>query len=164
AVMMDGNVIQIGTPDQVYDDPQDLRVAEFIGSPKINVLEAEAGQGGRLSLAGRLLPVGLRQAGDGPVRIGLRPEVLRLAAQGEALIDGVVAHRENLGAEVLLHATVPASAQPVIVRLDHGAARSVSLGARIGLSFAPEAALCFDQAGRRVALVEVPATAEAVHA
>ncbi|MDX2203357.1 MAG: ABC transporter ATP-binding protein, partial [Hyphomicrobiaceae bacterium] len=47
AVMMDGNVIQIGTPDQVYDDPQDLRVAEFIGSPKINVLEAEAGQGGR---------------------------------------------------------------------------------------------------------------------
>ncbi|MGL3111900.1 hypothetical protein [Bradyrhizobium sp. BR 1432] len=38
AVMIDGRIVQIGAPAAVYDDPRDLRVAEFVGSPKINVL------------------------------------------------------------------------------------------------------------------------------
>jgi multiple sugar transport system ATP-binding protein len=163
AVMMDGNIVQVGTPDQVYDDPQDLRVAEFIGSPKINVLDGAIGVDGRISLAGRPLPLALRQAHTGSIRLGLRPEALRLAAPREALIDGVLAHRENLGAEVLLHLDVPASAEPVIVRLDHGKARTVSVGAPIGISFAPEAALCFDAAGRRLPLVEAAKALEVAH-
>ena len=164
AVMMDGNIVQIGTPDEVYDDPQDLRVAEFIGSPKINVLDATVSPDRRLSVAGRPLPV--RLDGDvpvaGAVRLGLRPEVLRRAGEKGALLSGVLSHRENLGAEVLLHLAVPASAEPVIVRLDHGGARGLALDARVGLSFATRDALCFDASGRRVALAAF--SEEAVHA
>jgi len=163
AVMMDGNIVQVGTPDQIYDDPQDLRVAEFIGSPKINVLDASVDADGRIGLAGVALPLALRRGSADKVRIGLRPEALRLVPMREALIDGIVAHRENLGAEVLLHLDVPASAQPVIVRLDHGKARTVAIGAKVGVTFAPETALCFDAAGRRLPLVETAMLREAVH-
>ena len=38
AVMIEGNIVQIGTPAEVYENPRDIRVAEFVGSPKINVL------------------------------------------------------------------------------------------------------------------------------
>jgi multiple sugar transport system ATP-binding protein len=38
AVMMDGNILQLGTPDEIYNNPMDIRVAEFVGAPKINLL------------------------------------------------------------------------------------------------------------------------------
>ena len=38
AVMMDGDLLQLGSPEEVYQNPQDIRVAEFIGSPKMNIL------------------------------------------------------------------------------------------------------------------------------
>ncbi|MGI9381898.1 MAG: ABC transporter ATP-binding protein, partial [Methyloligellaceae bacterium] len=47
AVMMEGDILQIGAPDDVYQDPQDLRVAEFVGSPKINILPGECDGAGR---------------------------------------------------------------------------------------------------------------------
>ena len=40
AVMMDGDLLQLGPPDEVYENPTDIRVAEFIGSPKMNILPA----------------------------------------------------------------------------------------------------------------------------
>jgi multiple sugar transport system ATP-binding protein len=163
AVMMDGNIVQIGTPDQVYDDPQDLRVAEFIGSPKINILDATLGDEGQLSLAGKALPLRCAPNVTGPVRLGLRPEVLRLTDESAALISGVLSHRENLGGEVLLHITTAASKDPVILRLDHGGARGLALGTPLGLTFAPADALCFDAAGKRAPLSTVAAR-ETVHA
>lgn len=163
AVMMDGNLVQVGTPDEIYDNPQDLRVAEFIGSPKINILDADVGSDGRLAIAGRSLPLAPQRPGTGKLRIGLRPESLSLALTSEALIDGVLIHRENLGAEMLLHISVAASPQPVIVRVDHGTARALALDAPVGLTFAPGAALCFDVVGRRLALVETMQFREAVN-
>src|SRR5699024_9980577 len=38
AVMMDGEIVQIGTPRELFEDPDDIRVAQFIGSPEINLL------------------------------------------------------------------------------------------------------------------------------
>ena len=163
AVMMDGDIVQVGTPEEIYDDPQHLRVAEFIGSPKTNVFDAEAGAGGRITLAGRPLPLVLARPGSGKVRIGLRPEALSLAPVSEAIIEGRLSHRENLGAEVLLHIEATASPQPIIVRLDHGKARTVAPGAPVGVTFAPASALCFDAVGRRFPLVETAVLREAVN-
>lgn len=42
ALMMGGRILQLGTPQSLYDDPKDLRVAEFIGTPKVNVVLASA--------------------------------------------------------------------------------------------------------------------------
>ena len=52
AVMMDGAVLQVAAPEIVYNDPKDIRVAEFIGSPKINVLNGTVDDAGTVRLGG----------------------------------------------------------------------------------------------------------------
>ncbi|ODT16805.1 MAG: glycerol-3-phosphate ABC transporter ATP-binding protein [Hyphomicrobium sp. SCN 65-11] len=157
AVMMDGNIIQIGSPDEVYDDPQDLRVAEFIGSPKINILDGGVViEDGGLALGTGRIPVTVSDQPGQSVRIGIRPEALRLASADTAPIAGRLAHKENLGAEVLLHVDVAGQSAPVIVRLDHGGARGIGIGERIGLAFAWEDLMLFNASGRRVGALHTP--------
>src|SRR5262249_49978368 len=57
AVMIDGRLLQVAPPADIYNDPQDLRVAEFIGSPKINVIDLVAGGDGTVHLNGSQLRV-----------------------------------------------------------------------------------------------------------
>lgn len=155
AVMMDGNIVQIGSPDTVYDDPQDLRVAEFIGSPKINVLdEGNIAEDRGLALGTYRVPITLAGEIGTAVRIGIRPEALRLANPDAAPLTGVLGHKENLGAEVLLHVDVHGQNAPVIVRLDHGGARGIRIGDSVGLTFSREHLLVFDPSGKRVATTQ----------
>ncbi len=58
AVMIEGNIVQIGTPAEVYENPRDIRVAEFVGSPKINVIPGLIRDDGGLEVLG--LPLGLK--------------------------------------------------------------------------------------------------------
>jgi len=58
AVMQAGRILQVGTPEEIYADPVDLRVATFIGSPRINTLPAEAGADGLVRIGD--MPTGLR--------------------------------------------------------------------------------------------------------
>jgi len=60
AIMMDGELLQCATPDEVYNDPSDIRVAEFIGSPKINIIPASTDDHGTVALLGQ--PIGLTSA------------------------------------------------------------------------------------------------------
>ena len=53
AVMMDGELLQVAPPAALYDDPADLRVAEFVGSPKINVLPGMVAADGAVECARR---------------------------------------------------------------------------------------------------------------
>lgn len=83
AVMRDGHVVQVGTPDLLYDDPVNLYVATKIGSPHMNTFAATVGKDGRsLETAFGNLPVppaiGSLKAGD-ELTLGLRPADLRLA-------------------------------------------------------------------------------------
>ncbi|MBU8537020.1 ABC transporter ATP-binding protein [Falsiroseomonas tokyonensis] len=143
AVMMAGRILQVATPEEIYADPQDLRVATFIGSPRINTLAAEAGADGVVRLAGEA--VGL-VATPGPLTLALRPEDLWIAESGIAATAEAV---EFLGESVLLHAR-HASGEPVILRLPPEAPRPRP-GTALRLGFDPARALLFDAAGRRVA-------------
>ena len=100
AVMMDGELLQVATPEEVYGRPADLRVAEFIGSPKINVLPVASGRDGRLHYAGRPLP--FRAGADAVAGLGVRPEAFRIV-RDDGQISARVVHRENFGAEVCFH-------------------------------------------------------------
>jgi multiple sugar transport system ATP-binding protein len=83
-VVMKGGVIQqIGTPAEVYDRPRNLRVAGFVGSPAINRIEGQVGEGGRfVSPALTLpLPAALASRRQGEVlTLAVRPENVRLGA------------------------------------------------------------------------------------
>ena len=101
-VLRDGLIEQVGTPLELYDRPANQFVAQFIGSPQMNVVE------------GRHLPqvAGVPAGGF----VGLRPEdvTLQPAAQaGAGGLPGTVELVESLGAETLIYVTVDSGAQLV---------------------------------------------------
>ncbi|MFT3820388.1 MAG: sn-glycerol-3-phosphate ABC transporter ATP-binding protein UgpC [Rubrivivax sp.] len=102
-VMHDGIVEQIGTPLELFDRPGNLFVAQFIGSPAMNVFQG-AVQGGAVQALGASwpLPPGLDGAAAGrEVHYGIRPTDLHLAEQGQGIAAKVVVV-EPTGAETEL--------------------------------------------------------------
>ncbi|MHA6265150.1 sn-glycerol-3-phosphate ABC transporter ATP-binding protein UgpC [Arenibacterium sp. CAU 1754] len=98
-IVMNGGVAeQIGTPLEVYETPRTLFAAQFIGSPAMNIFDAEV-KGGKVLLGGQ--PVADAVGADGPVKLGVRPEHLDLDQTGPIAIE--VQLTEPLGANTLLH-------------------------------------------------------------
>jgi multiple sugar transport system ATP-binding protein len=121
-VLNAGRVEQVGSPLDLYHRPRSLFVAGFIGSPGMNVLDvalapAEGGTLATLPGGGRLLLPGPCAAPSGPAVLGVRPEHLRVAEQGDAVLDGTVTLAEQLGAETILHCAVAGGAG-LVVRAD----------------------------------------------
>ncbi len=109
-VMKLGIVQQIGQPQRVYDDPANLFVAKFLGTPPINVLKGEV-RGGMLFIGEEaILPV--KGVADQPVTVGIRPEGFVLDERGplHCQLSGV----EVMGRDVSVVATHEASLNPVI--------------------------------------------------
>ncbi|MBP1886789.1 ABC transporter ATP-binding protein [Sinorhizobium mexicanum] len=98
AVMRDGRIEQLGTPEEIYDRPTTLYVAGFVGSPPMNILDADV-VGNALRLVGSEetlpLPADLKNtaAEDRRVKVGIRPEALRLAS-ADASAPGIKAQVE----------------------------------------------------------------------
>lgn len=149
AVLRAGELQQIGPPRAIYQDPENLFVASFLGTPSINQIEVTA-EDGRYQADGVSLPL---PAGiDPPARAvaGVRPEHLRVLAAGESApveLEGRVTVVEPLGAETFLY-------------LDLGSARlrarapgfaAAAPGDAVRLGVDPAAILWFDAAtGKRL--------------
>ena len=90
-----GRIAQVGSPRELYERPANLFVAEFIGSPRMNILPCTTGDG-----TWRIAGGGGVFGGDRPAtRLGIRPEHLTPVAPGAGVLDGVVDVVEYLGAE-----------------------------------------------------------------
>ena len=105
AVMSMGRLQQVGTPQEVYDEPVNTFVAQFIGTPPMNCVEATiSASGDRVELPGGSLPMpaGLREvpAAGSPVIVGVRPEHLEVSAEGTLAAE--VRAVEWLGHECLI--------------------------------------------------------------
>lgn len=119
AVMNAGRIVQEGTPRELFEDPADTFVADFIGSPGMNLVACEVGQG-RAQVGGRsfALPPALAQAAEGrrDLQLGIRPEHARLQGREQ---DGFQAARvlqvTDLGAYGLV--TIELGAQTLGVKL-----------------------------------------------
>ena len=126
-VMHDGLIEQIGTPLELFDRPGNLFVAQFIGSPAMNVFDGVA-QGASVQALGNLWPMPQRQAAAGQaVRYGVRPTDLRLADQGIAARVVIV---EPTGAETELLVEVGGQQMVVVMhgRTDAKPGQTVHLG------------------------------------
>lgn len=148
AVMMGGEILQCAPPDEVYNDPDDIRVAEFIGSPKINILPAEASASGRIECLGQALPLYCDTPSQA-LRVGLRPERLSLCSPDQGLV-GEVVHLENLGAELFAQVALTGEDLNVTLRTAPEQAHALRIGARIGVAVDPAHLLVFDARGRRI--------------
>ncbi len=111
-VMRRGVLQQVASPQQLYERPVNLFVAEFIGSPAMNLVEAELARDGDRLVARfgeHELPLGRGvNVEPGPVILGFRPEDLEDAALVAARPDGaslsvVTEIREDMGSEVYVH-------------------------------------------------------------
>ncbi len=101
AVMFDGELLQVAPPQEIYADPAERRVAEFIGSPKINMIEAGVLEDGMVDLGGRLQAVETGRQPGTTVMLGIRPEAFSLAAPGEpGALSGQVRLVEHLGSDL----------------------------------------------------------------
>ncbi len=112
-IVMNGGVAeQIGTPLEVYETPATLFAAQFIGSPSMNIFDAEV-SGGSVRLGDAVL--GAASGPDGPVKLGLRPE--HLTATGDGPLQARIRMSEPLGANTLLHGALTSGGAALTVSL-----------------------------------------------
>lgn len=148
AVMLEGRIAQAGPPDAVYDDPDTLAVAQFTGTPSINLLPGELSADGRLSVFGRVL-ARYRNVIAKPVTVGMRPEAISLSAVNKTRLNGRVCHSETTRTKTHLHVEV--AGQRICVLVDNSS-RSVCVGETVFLAVDPVKLLLFEADGRRLRL------------
>jgi multiple sugar transport system ATP-binding protein len=128
-VLRDGLVEQVGTPLELYEDPQSLFVAGFIGSPKMNFMTNKFAEG------------------YGASTIGIRSEHLTIVEKGGNW-SGKVIHTEKLGSDSYLFIEVGTD-EPLIVRQDGTSKYNVD--DTVSVSPLPGKVHCFDAAGKPIA-------------
>jgi multiple sugar transport system ATP-binding protein len=149
-VMDEGELQQIGTPEEIYDTPENLFVAGFVGEPPMNIMPVErvrdAGSD-TLRVAGQELPVDsldLRWIPDAEeFYLGIRPKYLSLAADGRpGTLKGQVHTFEHLGDHSLSSITL---ANEQLVFLMSDAEMELELDQNVSISLAPEHVLFYDK-------------------
>ncbi len=107
-VLRDGRIEQVGSPIELYDNPRNAFVAQFIGSPKMNFLD----QADLATAAAKVLKIDPK-AGI----VGIRPEHLKATTAAKALVSAPLELVENLGEYALVH-MVTEGGRELIVKMD----------------------------------------------
>jgi len=145
-VLKDGAIQQVGSPIDLYENPTNLFVAQFLGSPKMNVFDGEAFPDSmRFSGTGRIDLPGLS---PDAAKLGVRPENIAIAAAGDGHIDAKVDVVERLGSDTYVYALV-GTGDLVTVRLP-GNAR-YAIGEPVSLRFDRAELHVFDRNGQALA-------------
>ena len=121
AVMHQGRILQLGTPTQIYNDPQSLFVAGFIGSPAMNLIDGEIHDGA--FYANGVHVVKTTSQARSNVILGVRPEDIQVVPQGQGDFDAPVFASENTGESVLM--TVHAGTQKLTAKADRYATAKI---------------------------------------
>ena len=139
-VMNHGEIMQIGTPEEVYNQPANLFVAGFIGSPAMNLVKGEIRDG--VFAADNIRVGGIDSSVNGPVTLGYRAEDVKLASiANDAQITAPVYSVELLGDATMI--TVNVGGSLVAAKLDKDFRQSI--GSLISIAIRPEVVHLFDQ-------------------
>ncbi len=154
-IMKDGFIQQIGTPQEVFNNPYNLFVAEFIGSPKMNIFDAKLVKvDGKYAVSvGELTTVLSEEkqaklaannvAADRPVKLGVRPEHIVL----EKGLQGTVDVSELMGSSVHLHVTALDQDVVIVVstmNMTGAEVAALTTGAALDFSFPGHVCHVFD--------------------
>ncbi|WP_104400428.1 ABC transporter ATP-binding protein [Vibrio penaeicida] len=134
-VINQGRIQQVGTPEEIYDKPQNTFVATFLGNPPMNIIPCD-----HINLC-RSLTVP-----EGAVTLGIRPENIQLISDHNAIIQATVTLTELLGDSYLY--TLSLKNRVIMVKTSRQ--MHVNTGETIGLGFSSEHTHWFDSAGERV--------------
>ena len=141
-VLDDGKIIQVGTPRQLYKNPANLFVAQFIGSPKMNIINCN-----RLtnSFLGNITSD--KHLEVIPHKFGIRPEHIKVNSKSQSVIKGKIDVIEYLGADSFLFVDCE-DLGIITVRVD--GSREFNLGEMLNLEFQTENTHFFDSSGAKL--------------
>ena len=133
-VLKDGQIMQVGSPRELYEHPDNVFVAQFIGSPKMNLIGCDAGTLTNISPTGA-------------VQLGIRPEHISVVAAGEGHCHGTVQVSEYLGADYFHY--VDCGELGLLTVRTAGSVEEIE-GQQVGLKFDETRLHFFDDADQRV--------------
>ncbi|MGI9351274.1 MAG: ABC transporter ATP-binding protein [Rhizobiaceae bacterium] len=150
-VMRDGEIEQQGTPMQIYRDPVSYFVADFFGSPSMNLIEGQiSSDGGMKKFQFDSFMVNLPDkyaaTPDGPATLGIRPEHVGIGT-GKFDFEIPIGLFEPMGKETLIYFDYGAE-RNIIAIID--SAREFNTGDNVGIEFQESSILLFDEAGKRI--------------
>jgi lactose/L-arabinose transport system ATP-binding protein len=149
-VLRDGRIEQVGTPGEIYEDPNNLFVAGFIGSPRMNIVDAIYLDGPQIEVAGAAIP--LRQpltgvAAGQTIKAGIRPEHLVLGERTKNALRANIDFAEYLGSTRYLYCCL-SSGETITVEQRDG--HDFSPGEEVWLGFDCERLRLFSMEGERL--------------
>ncbi|MBQ3412572.1 MAG: sn-glycerol-3-phosphate ABC transporter ATP-binding protein UgpC [Oscillospiraceae bacterium] len=155
-IMKDGEVQQIGTPQEVFNKPVNTFVATFIGTPQMNMFSGKLvkNEAGKYAVRVKDAEIELsedkqknlsdRNTAEQDVTVGIRPEHITLDGAEGTVVTGTVDVSEMMGSSIHLHVASEGTDCIIIVpTLDLGE-RDLSAGTEVGFTFAPNAIHVFD--------------------
>ena len=134
-VLNQGIIEQVGTPIELYSSPKNQFVAEFIGSPKMNIIDLEKDSDHNLKSI---------NTPSQTSKVGIRPEHLFVTPEGETKLKGNVRHIENLGEHLLCYINIGGDNE-ITAKLD--VSSSASLNQDINLGWVSENTHFFNSTG-----------------
>jgi multiple sugar transport system ATP-binding protein len=152
AVFNQGRIEQIGTPLDLYDHPANRFVAQFIGSPNMNILPATLDADGfaQIAAAGKLRLSNLNRSSQSLATIGIRPEDFVVgSANAPNSLNAQVGLIEHLGDTTVMHLEIVGIEGSLAAKLA-GSVSGYEAGSRVGLSCAAERIHCFDERGQAI--------------
>ena len=169
-IMKDGYIMQVGTPEECFDMPQNLFVAEFIGAPKMNIIRTELGKDG----SGYFVkPFGVKIAVDGSkgealkargaeageILLGVRPEHIQMAHAGDpGAIPVTLEVNEMMGSELHLHVYTEDGTRIIVriptIDLEPGEREKLVSGHKMYITFQGKVMHFFDPTSEKNLLTE----------
>ena len=142
-VQKKGSVAQVGTPMDLYHRPNSLFVAEFIGSPKMNILPGHfvsaTPERAQITLAGSTFEVAVqadRLTAGGTIHLGLRPEHMRLVGpdHGPNCLSAQIIHIEKLGESSLLYLSLSEGTPTITLKVEGTTLQQVGENVRVHIA------------------------------
>ncbi|TRL39703.1 ABC transporter ATP-binding protein [Rhizobium straminoryzae] len=168
AVMIGGNLLQLASPEAIYEDPRHIEVARFLGQPRINSVESRVGADGRIAFGPVTLQPREALAPGAAVTLAIRPEHVRVvprAASGPAFGLPAQAERlEFLGSEVIVSVRLDGMGEGMLAKLSPAEARRIAVGMPVSVLPEPERMLVFAATGERLeAALTTETVRESIH-
>lgn len=150
ALLVEGELIQVDTPDNMYNNPNHIKVAEFIGTPNINIIPGLVDNTGTVSFDCDVLKtIKLNSTKvDNPLSIAVRAEDLRIVENSK--LSAVISHIENMGGEKIVYAQASWVKGKLAIKLTPEQANGLVQGDNIKLAINERRLMFFKNDGLRL--------------
>ena len=130
-VLNEGKIIQIGSPFELYNYPQNLFVAQFIGTPKMNILECNQKKG--YIYLNKDKKTNIKTKKENVFKVGVRADSIEICKPVKNILNGKIKFREYLGSEQYIYIDCELENKLIVVKLDPNT--KIILNEKIGIKF-----------------------------